>query len=99
MLKYESSLATASTFPLLALRQYTGFERPLPSITTNPDARPPSAREREKLFYLLSGYRLLDVLYLVKNNLEKVEAPSHRQQPFLGEPEMLLSKGWGHLHD
>ena len=47
----------------------------------------------------MAGYRLIDVFYLAANDLMFVDAPLHRHQPFIGDPNMLNSKGWAYLDD
>ena len=58
-----------------------------------------SARDVEKLFALMAGYRLIDLFNMAQSDMSCLGTPSHCKQPFIGDPEMLASKGWNHLHN
>jgi hypothetical protein len=102
MLKYEQLLSNASEAPLLALRQISGFERPYALTQANPNLfkiSSLSARDVEKLFALMAGYRLIDAFQVAHRDISLGDAPIHIKQAFLGDWESLASKGWEHLND
>jgi hypothetical protein len=100
MTKYEQVLSTASEAPLLGLRQFSGFERRYSLTDTNHfKISSLSARDIERLFALMSGYRLIDSFHMSQSDVLRIDAPTHRKQSFIGDWENLASKGWGHLND
>jgi hypothetical protein len=86
----------------MALRQVSRIEKRYSSMQVQLDAHritTLSARDNDRLFSLLSAYRLVDVIAMVRGSSDSTGVPQHRRQKYLGDKKFLLSKGWGFMED
>ena len=99
---FEARLSTASSPPLMALRQVSRIKKRYSIMQLQLDEHRITAllaRDLERLFALLSAYRLVDVIAMVRGSSYSTGVPQHRRQKYLGDKTFLLSKGWGFMED
>jgi hypothetical protein len=86
----------------MALRQVSRIERHDSAMQLGHDAHritTLSAKDTERLFALLAAYRLVDAIAMVRGPPYLTGVPRHRKQEYLGNKEVLLSKGWNFIQD